>query len=57
MSIEYLRSEVEMLKILLRDKKLTTGEELAIQHVVAKIRELNKHLLEKRNDIIKRSRE
>lgn len=46
-----------MLKILLGDKKLTAGEELAIQHVMAKIRELNKHLLEKRNDLIKRSRE
>ena len=55
--IYYLESEFYTLKGLAMGKKLTIGEELAIQHILAKTRELNEHLLNKgvNNDASKRS--
>lgn len=39
---EYLR-----LQQLMKDRKTTEGEDLAIQHIWAKVRELNNHFINK----------
>ena len=48
--IYFLKNEFYTLKSLAEGKKLTLAEELAIQHILVKMRELNNELLLRRSD-------
>ena len=45
--LEEAKEEFERLKQLTNDRELTIGEELCIQHIWAKTRELNNHFINK----------